>query len=691
MASDVSDRYQILEKIGAGGMGTVYRAWDREIEREVALKWLPGYFSQDEHFTERFKREARVVARLEHPHIVPIYDVGENEGRPFIIMRLLDGGTLREQIGKPRFDLAALIKALEEIGDALTAAHARQIIHRDIKPGNILFDEHGSAFLSDFGIAKVLDSATQLTGSGFIGTPAYMSPEQFIGQDIDGRSDQYALAIVVYETLTGSLPFQGNTAQMMYKHINASPPDIDLEEHPIPRSFNPVLQKALAKDPAERYARILDFTTALRVALRQDPAAAALPLAAGIGLVPTPQKPATAATRIDTPPEEQKTDLLQKEYRDGLEAMSRSQWAIALSAFNRVLEADPHYGNAAEFKAQAQANLDQAAVAAVASEAATTVDPDTDSSGADKSEDGILIAGAAALGLAAAGAAASAAAEPVDAPAEAVEASVEAPGDLDETSLDLPTGAIAAAGASLVEPVEVPAAPVEEVDDLEKTSLDLPTGAIAAAGASLVEPAEAPAAPVEEVVDLEKTNLDLPTGAIAAAGAAAALTAQPDLEKTSLDLPTGAAEAADLEKTSLDLPPGAYAAAVGAAGTTPELDSTSLDLPTQPPFADPAESVAAPTATVAAGSTAAPSAQPVAEPVAARNPEGIELAHAAHGAQAPAAVCAGRGNAAGVVLEVADVALGAAAHGVAADAQVGAGLLLAAHVALARQARAVGA
>ena len=426
MASDDIERYQILEKIGAGGMGTVYLTWDREIEREVALKWLPAYFSQDEHFTERFKREARVVARLEHPHIVPIYDVGENEGRPFIIMRLLKGGTLREQIGKPGFDLSALVKGLDEIGDALAAAHARHIIHRDIKPGNILFDEHGSAFLSDFGIAKVLDSATQLTGSGFIGTPAYMSPEQFIGQSIDGRCDQYALAIVVFESLTGSLPFQGNTAQMMYKHINAEPPEIDLSKHPMPSGFNPVLQKALSKDPDDRYARILDFTTALRIALRQDPAAAALPLAAGIGLVPTPQKPITAPTQIDTPPEEQKTDPLQEEYREGLEAMSRSQWATALTAFNHVLEVDPNYGNAEEFRQQAEVNLSQAAAISPASEGITIVDPAPPSEPVEAppepEEDDHSLAAAAAVGLAAAGAAALAS-------------------DHDKTSLDLPTAA----------------------------------------------------------------------------------------------------------------------------------------------------------------------------------------------------------------------------------------------------------
>ena len=153
----IGQRYQIIEQIGAGGMGTVFRAFDLEIERDVALKWLPAYFSGEMTFVERFKREARVIARLEHPHIVPIYDVGEHEGRPFIIMRLLSGGTLRERMGRPDFTMATLVKSMEQIGDALTTAHAQQIIHRDLKPGNILFDENGAAFLSDFGIAKVLD------------------------------------------------------------------------------------------------------------------------------------------------------------------------------------------------------------------------------------------------------------------------------------------------------------------------------------------------------------------------------------------------------------------------------------------------------------------------------------------------------------------------------------------------------
>ena len=353
-------RYRIQEKIGSGGMGTVYRAWDSEIEREVALKWLPAYFSEDMAFVERFRREARTIARLEHPHIVPIYDVGEDDGRPYIIMRLLTGGTLRERIGREDFDLYALLKALEEIGSALEAAHARNIVHRDIKPGNILFDEHGSAFLSDFGIAKVLDAATQLTGSGLIGTPAYMSPEQFVGHQVDGRSDEYALAIVVYEALTGRLPFEGNTAQMMYKHLNAEVPEIDLQRYPVPSGLNPILVRALSKDANGRYPTVTEFVRAMRKVVEEDSSAAAiaaLPLAA-IPQRATPRSsaPLTAPTEVDTP-SPGSDQQLRTDYREGLEAMARNDWPVALAAFTRVLSVDPNYGNASEFHATARTNL----------------------------------------------------------------------------------------------------------------------------------------------------------------------------------------------------------------------------------------------------------------------------------------------------------------------------------------------
>ncbi|MFN2137978.1 MAG: protein kinase domain-containing protein [Candidatus Promineifilaceae bacterium] len=368
MSDETIKRYQIKEKIGAGGMGTVYRAWDRELQRDVALKWLPAVFGDDEMLTERFKREIRVIAHLEHQNIVPIYDVGESDGRPFIIMRLYDGGTLNDQLKRGSYQLADLITTLQEIAGALAAAHERQIVHRDIKPGNILFDAHGTAFLSDFGIAKVLDSGTQLTGSSLIGTPAYMSPEQFTGQGIDGRSDQYSLAVVAYEALSGSLPFEGNTAQMMYKHLNVDAPEIDLDQHPIPAGLNPILQRALAKEPGKRYARVTDFATAMAIAMRMEPATSAivLPVVAGPPKGTAPDRP-TPATEADT---------LSREYQAGLEALALGQWAAAQAAFERVLTVAPDYGNAAEFSRQAQVALDQATTgAAAAASEATTIEP----------------------------------------------------------------------------------------------------------------------------------------------------------------------------------------------------------------------------------------------------------------------------------------------------------------------------
>lgn len=311
------DRYQIRKQIGIGGMGTVYQAWDREIERDVALKWLPESFSAEKNFVERFRREARFIARLEHPHIVPIYDVGEYQGRPFIIMRLLSGGTLRNRLGRPDFGLNELMRAMTQISDALMSAHSQNIVHRDIKPGNILFDDRGTAFLSDFGVAKLLDAATMLTGSGVVGTPAYMSPEQFIGHEIDGRSDQYALAVVIYEALSGQLPFDGNTVQMMYKHLNTDPPEIDLANMPSLAGLNQVLKKALAKNPNDRYESVQAFVAdarkitdalgrnrplALPVAapITRPPSAFVTPSGLSIPASQTPSPRSSAPTEVDT-------------------------------------------------------------------------------------------------------------------------------------------------------------------------------------------------------------------------------------------------------------------------------------------------------------------------------------------------------------------------------------------------------
>ncbi|MDX1687398.1 MAG: protein kinase [Candidatus Promineifilaceae bacterium] len=365
-------RYRILAEIGAGGMGTVYRALDSEIEREVALKWLPGHFSRDNTFVERFKREARVIGRLEHPHIVPIYDVGEHEGRPFIVMRLLKGGTLRERIRRTDFDIDTLLTTLQQVADALEVAHGRGIIHRDIKPSNILFDERGAAFLSDFGIAKVLDAATQLTGSGVIGTPSYMSPEQFKGGNIGGRSDQYSLAVVAFEALAGRLPFEGETtAQVMFKHLTEVPPELHTVASHVPPSLSPVLKRALSKEPEDRYESVQTFVRALRQAAAGDPTLLGESLTMVEPVTPaTP--PAGAGPAAHAPATTAKMD---HHYQEGLEAMNRGDWQRAVNAFDEVLAIDPTYAATRTLRQQAAQQLTQVSRTAAGSAAPPVTPP----------------------------------------------------------------------------------------------------------------------------------------------------------------------------------------------------------------------------------------------------------------------------------------------------------------------------
>lgn len=258
-------RYNLIEEIGKGGMGTVYRALDTELSREVAVKVLSSALSNDETFVARFQREARTIAQLEHPHIIPIYDVGEANGFSYIVMRLLEGGTLRDKSQDEAFTTQHLFKALTQVSAGLDYAHEQNIIHRDIKPSNILFDQHGIAYISDFGIAKSTDSKTQLTSNHVLGTPAYMSPEQFSGGDLTGKSDEYSLAVIAYEMLVGMLPFEGNTLQMMYKHVHEAP---DLSVFEINDAhLIPILVRALAKKPEERYGKLAEFADKLSASM----------------------------------------------------------------------------------------------------------------------------------------------------------------------------------------------------------------------------------------------------------------------------------------------------------------------------------------------------------------------------------------------------------------------------------------
>lgn len=266
-------RYEIRAEVGRGGMATVYRAYDPRFEREVALKVLPREMLHDPQFRVRFEREAKTIAMLEHPAIVPVYDFGEEDGQPYFVMRFMTGGSLSDRLKGGPLSLAEAARLFERLAPALDEAHARQIIHRDLKPGNILFDQYNEPYLSDFGIAKLSEAQTSVTGSAIIGTPAYMSPEQAQGEGVDGRADIYAMGIILFEMLTGRQPFEGDTPMsVVVKHITTPPPHIlDIQPN-LPPAIEPVIEKALAKNKDERFGTTVEFAAALSAVARGEKA-----------------------------------------------------------------------------------------------------------------------------------------------------------------------------------------------------------------------------------------------------------------------------------------------------------------------------------------------------------------------------------------------------------------------------------
>ncbi|MCC6904295.1 MAG: protein kinase [Anaerolineae bacterium] len=255
MSAQVFGPYQIVDTIGVGGMATVYRAYQTTMDRYVALKILPRQLSEDPTFLKRFQREARTVARLEHKSMVPVYDYGEIDGQPYIVMRLIDGGTLRKRIYYDDLDLPVITRVTEQIAEALDYAHQHGVVHRDLKPSNILLDHNNNAYLTDFGISKMLDSTSQITsGSGVVGTPTYMSPEQCQGKEVTPASDIYALGVILYEMLAGYPPYQAEAPlSVMYMHVKDPVPSIITERPDLPPEVEGVIQCAMAKAPAARY------------------------------------------------------------------------------------------------------------------------------------------------------------------------------------------------------------------------------------------------------------------------------------------------------------------------------------------------------------------------------------------------------------------------------------------------------
>jgi serine/threonine protein kinase len=270
MTQEKIGRYNIISELGRGGMATVFRAIDPNFDREVAVKILPRTFLHDPQFRARFEREAKMVAALEHAAIVPVYDFGEEDGQPFIVMRLMSGGSLSDVLKEGKIPIEKAIRVIIQLGAGLEAAHQKGIIHRDLKPGNILFDQYGDAYLSDFGIARMTEGDGTLTGSRILGTPAYMSPEQIQGdKSIDGRSDIYAMGIMFYQMLAGNTPFQATTpAKVMMMHILEPIPNLLASLPTIPRGIEAWLTKTLAKDPSDRFASSTEMAQALEAAQR---------------------------------------------------------------------------------------------------------------------------------------------------------------------------------------------------------------------------------------------------------------------------------------------------------------------------------------------------------------------------------------------------------------------------------------
>lgn len=269
-------RYQILAQLGQGGMATVYKAFQPSLDRTVALKVMRAGLSEDAEFRERFAREARAIARLEHPNIVQVYDYDEVDGQAFMAMAFIEGGTLKDKLDGlaktgERLPQREIARIIGQVADGLAYAHGLGIVHRDVKSSNVMLTRDGRAVVSDFGIAKIM-SGTQYTQAGVgIGTPEYMSPEQGQGKAIDARSDQYALGVMTYEMLVGKLPFAADTPlAVVLMHVR--------DPLPLPSEIDPgvgpgterVLLKALAKEPAERYASVTDFSAALQRAINED-------------------------------------------------------------------------------------------------------------------------------------------------------------------------------------------------------------------------------------------------------------------------------------------------------------------------------------------------------------------------------------------------------------------------------------
>jgi serine/threonine protein kinase len=314
-------KYEIVRQLGKGGMATVYLGRQTSIGRTVAIKVMPRHFMHDDTFMQRFEREVKVIAELQHPRVLPVFDYGQIEGRPYIVMAYMAGGTLADRIEQGPMPLEEIERLVTQMAEGLDHAHRKGVIHRDFKPSNVLLDEHGNVYLADFGIAKISEVTVNLTGTGVVGTPTYMAPEMAREGVVTPAVDVYALGVTLYQMLTGRVPYEGQTPlSVMMAHATRPIPNVRAERPDLPGGIAAVVERALAKTPEARYATAGDLAEALRQAIdgqTWEPAAEDQGVATAIHTPPertqpesdwmtprppTPGPPASTRARTPTPP-----------------------------------------------------------------------------------------------------------------------------------------------------------------------------------------------------------------------------------------------------------------------------------------------------------------------------------------------------------------------------------------------------